>query len=99
MQSFIAEVANVLRAVTYGPMEYVFDEDEPVDRMYCIVKGRVQMEDWAGDQLHAQVGRAAQYQVAVGMSQRSAPLAVCRTSVCQNHAAVWACARLHSLSP
>ena len=52
-KAFIRDFATLLYNVTYGPMEYVYDEDESVEQMFIIVKGRVQIEDWAGDQLHA----------------------------------------------
>ena len=52
-KAFIIDTASQLTNCTYAPMEYVFDEDEPVDTMFIICKGRVQMEDWQGDALLA----------------------------------------------
>ena len=56
---FMKDIAALLIVCAYGPMEYVFDEDEPVDRMFVICVGHVQIEDWQGDQLHTQWGLQA----------------------------------------
>merc|ERR1719473_527441 len=59
--AFIVDLACQLNTATWGPMEYVFNENQPVDTMYVICKGRgrVQIEDWQGDVLHFEVTKGA----------------------------------------
>ena len=44
-------MAHRMLTCTYGPYEYVINENQPVARMFLICDGRVEMEDWQGDQL------------------------------------------------
>ena len=50
-KSFLAAMAHRMLTCTYGPYEYVINENQPVARMFLICDGRVEMEDWQGDQL------------------------------------------------
>ena len=52
-EEVISELCDLLRLRTYGPDEYIYGEDMVVDEMHFIREGRVQMEDWAEDDLLA----------------------------------------------